>query len=871
MADGNDPMTGDKSDVDERLAELRQRAYDLGQTGQFRTEIRVATEMRRLAKSEHRLMPYMESLFSIMGSSSDCLDPRTRLDCSLELIGLLESDDQARTIEANYDEGHYSYTQSWMTACAYDNLAIATGEMKGYNSDGMHQCISDGIAVCHRTGKLQCITCFRKYAIDVYTAADDIEMALSFARREVDAPINPANDRRFTNHRALWELLVLTGQLEAATETIRKSWELRNTHHNPAEARRNLRNAMREVAALMGQPELFADLQKQTETDPPLAAGECLADEMAQAFAGAIEDLCRGEHAQAIATIAQWDKQLLQRDYLHEWFRARLRLMCAYRLAGKTNELSRLAEPLRERAAQCRDWVTIRLLDRLLDPATRPAPLYALHDFSCGPFSGKDPHSAAPVVEKASASSATPDASADVESSADVPLPSELVQRVGKQIAEIPDRDPDGIEERVRAVCESILAVAPETLADDREACWLLYFLGMVVGEPVAKEAWDWATQVHGRYPQVPAVMNLVAHLGACLQARAEEFATEAIDDAWIESQFRQSLEMDSMAQRGYFRAGQYFLGKGNLGEAERCFARSFRLKRDDQAVALALSEVYENTDRQRDALEVLDLCLREGGEGTDLLYRAGLLARGLSQAEISLAYFDRLETISPGMPFVHYYRALSLLDLDRPQEALEAARKEFEQNPDSEFATQLVSAIALGHLQHPSFAELVEKLLLVRVSTIDNLSRGGLSNLHYRLWQAAAAAEQPQLQSRIETRLLETNLAPDELFQFYRSQQPVEEGIGFFQVELQQPLDGSWNESFAVLPGEEDWPCYHVVWEVLARDEDAAIELAQQWQRRAWNRPAEVMSLNQNGQYNDSPGVISQSGRFPPPSDEDE
>jgi hypothetical protein len=42
----------------------------------------------------------------------------------------------------------------------------------------MHGCISDGIQVCQRTGKLECVNCFREYAAEVYLAADDLPMAL---------------------------------------------------------------------------------------------------------------------------------------------------------------------------------------------------------------------------------------------------------------------------------------------------------------------------------------------------------------------------------------------------------------------------------------------------------------------------------------------------------------------------------------------------------------------------------------------------------------------------------------------------------------------------------------------------------------------
>src|SRR5262249_7849044 len=113
-------------------------------------------------------------------------------------------------------------------ACAYDNLADGTGVLEGYNSEGMHGCITDGIQVCRRTGKLRCISCFREYAMDVYTAADDLAMALHHARSISSQQGGWSNrgDRRWLGHKHEAWLLLLAGQVAAAEEALERALTL---------------------------------------------------------------------------------------------------------------------------------------------------------------------------------------------------------------------------------------------------------------------------------------------------------------------------------------------------------------------------------------------------------------------------------------------------------------------------------------------------------------------------------------------------------------------------------------------------------------------------------------------------------------------
>ena len=119
-----------------------------------------------------------------------------------------------------------------------------------------------------------------------------------------------------------------------------------------------------------------------------------------------------------------------------------------------------------------------------------------------------------------------------------------------------------------------------------------------------------------------------------------------------------------------------------DAGEAERCLARGFRLDRSNEEIARRLAEVYVQSGRPSEALTVLDMCLREGTESPQLLWDAGLRAASLERHEVAVTYFDRFEIVEPDQAWVHYYRALSLLALEKIEDAAEAIERETTRAP---------------------------------------------------------------------------------------------------------------------------------------------------------------------------------------------
>ena len=155
---------GDESQIDQQLQDLQQRAGDLIPLCRFSSSSRLYGELRRRGRVEHRANAYVYGTFFQMDQAQYLLDFHTMRERAVELIAILENEEQARQIQSDFPREQYDYLVYSMSSCAYENLAEATGQLEGYNSEGMHACIADGIQICRRTGKIGCVSCFREYA-----------------------------------------------------------------------------------------------------------------------------------------------------------------------------------------------------------------------------------------------------------------------------------------------------------------------------------------------------------------------------------------------------------------------------------------------------------------------------------------------------------------------------------------------------------------------------------------------------------------------------------------------------------------------------------------------------------------------------------
>jgi hypothetical protein len=358
------------------------------------------------------------------------------------------------------------------------------------------------------------------------------------------------------------------------------------------------------------------------------------------------------------------------------------------------------------------------------------------------------------------------------------------------------------------------------------------------------------------------------------LRLSGNEQMAQKITAERTEQLFRRSLELEGGRARNHLRAGDHFLRENNPGEAERCFARAFRLDRTLSDVAERLADLYGRTERPRDALHVLDLSLREGCTDPGLAFNAAMISFRLDQFDSTLTYLDRFEKLGGENPaWCSYYRAVcryELVEFDAALSMLDLAEQAAQ---GTGWHLDAVRGATLARLGRSDEARAhIETVLTTPFHEVDFLSPMGITSLLERLLKVATEVLHDQLlQARIETRLLRSGLMPEWWFQTVRETGRPTEGVRLFRCLLVQPLDESWNEDPDRLDVEVGWTAYGVEWGILAASEDDAAETALRWQSRCGGLPAVVEELLPGAEtYVDIPGAVWQSSRFPVNDDDD-
>ena len=852
----------ESQNVDQQIADLEASIVDLRERCFEKSAFDLANDMARLARREQRLIPMLMAQFYIVNQAQNLFQNRRGREVSVEMISLLENPEQARRIQANFSESEYAGICSWMTACAYDNLATHTGEILGYNSDGMHQCIADGISVCHRTGKLQCVACFRMYASNVYLASDDVGMALHYATMVASLPENDSgSERRWHGAKNRARILALTGELEAARDTLIKSLELAKSYHNPIEARLDSLCQLETVLWLMGEQESFSKLTGETPGSRGLPVGESLMLDSRWDYRDATIAWCQGDLAKAQELVSRWDQRLLHENLATEWFEARLRLIAIHRLAGDSSKANELAHPLSKRAKIARDWVTIRRLAQLMDSDALITPIAMLKAPLTGPFASAKTTVSVELQPDINVANAGISSEKGKDSHEVKPSP---LTNLFQQILEDLQSSEDGSNRP--SLLESILTIPSEQFVDPTDAARFLNLLPALLykGAPYG-EVWKFGEAVASKFPQTSIVVNLLASLGHALSSIEDSGMSERIGLSRIEALFRKSLDLDPDNASNHNRAAHFYQGQGNMGEAERCLARAFRLKRNDGEIAMQLAEIYRTTDRPRDGLAVLDLCLREGCDEPQVAWIAAHSAVNLKQYQSLLTYLDRFESLMPDQKWVGYYRAIGCLELGNPGKALEAIELEEHRAPENTFGTQFLRACATSALDQPDkFRAHLETLLEFKWWRVDYFTFTGMQSLCERLWNASACLpETDATRLRLLDRLLSAGLAPDKFFEQKRTAIDHEEPVNYYRCVLSQPLDNRWIDFEGRLNGQENWTNYRCLWGILAPDEEAASRMAIVEQSKCYHLPAKIEELECLGNFNDTPGPLWQGIRW--------
>ena len=860
-------------DVNQQIGELMDRIGELREQCRYRSSSRISRELRRFAKAEKQIIPYLHANFYLMNDAQSLLDVETGIEAAVDSIAYLESEEKARKLQPELPEDHYYYTVNWMSTCAYDNLATHTAEKEGYNSDGVHDCINDGIQVCRRTGKLECITCFREYATDVYRAADDVDMALHYARMISGNPQpDPENDRRWVGAKDIADLLLLSGQLGAAREAAIEALKLAGTYHSVLSAQMESTSLLSTILDLEGRPEDLDSLVEECGVDPAsfpeIEPDEYPVFELQKAMHQATSACCRGEYSAAIGHLVEWDRRLLVQKCLSHWFEVRLRLIAIHKLAGQDNKAEALIRQLMPKAQAARDWLTIRRLKLLIFSEVKPNPLATLSSFQTGVFAEEQPGAVAaldatePSEPKHARAAQETGMRSDVK---ETPLKATLDQYVETL------QEAGGEEEACRMVQRAILAYQASDVEHPEDAARLIHMAHVFSSlNENAAEVWEWAQPFLTKFPQDPAVLNVVADLGDTARETTDGDPDTIATVDQLERMLRESLDLDPGHAGNFARAGAFFLQHGEMGEAERCYARSFRLDRTRSDVAVRLADLYNESDRARDALAVLDLCLREGCQDPAVYWQAGQIAFEQEKYDWVLTYYNRLEEVWPDKPWVPFYLAWALMETGKHDEALRVLESESLRNTDCRYHVDALRACifgAKGKNEAERFRKELQKVLDQRLSNVEALSQHDLTRLFHKL-TAAVACLAPDDETRLafEVLTLQTGLAAEMLFEPHRQQEPVEEGLSYFVVLIRQPLDENWPMHPGCLSGQEPWPAYVCPWGVLARDEEEAEQWVKKWQSQCYPLEMEVLDVQlQNEGYRDSPGIVWQGAHQPP------
>lgn len=851
-------MSEEHNPIDQQLQQLAERSEQLFQECRLRSALQLAKEASRLARGHGRVVQYMHGLFDQMRFGHGLLDPKLTRAAAVELVVLLEDEEQARRIQPDLDEGHYHWVCSWMSSCAYDNLAEATGLMAGFNSAGLHACINDGIQVCRQTGKLECVKCFREYAADVYLAADDLAMVRCQCQPLLEyREENDQRDRRWSALLKMAWVNVLEGRLTRAAAELNDAQHLCQAENVYLKLRAAwlVRTAAAEVRILLGQP-LPESLFAQPGLELP-EAGQWPRIELDLAKVEALQAVTRGDYEQGAAMLTVWDRRLTEQHCLREWFEVRLRLIAAYLLAENRSRAEALAKGLEAQAHQAQDYLTIRRLKRLLDPAAAVCPIPLLEDAETAAPAGS---ALAAEVSRESVQDDPQAETDDVQFHA-TPL-SETLSRYMQEIVATQDDQP------ARAILlNELLSHTVGNVTEASDAAYLVHLARFVIdGTAEALRVWPWALGLRSAFPDDATVQSIVAALGQFFRSVDPETFDPLIPIDALEKWFRLSLALNASHPRNFARAGEFFYDAGNLGEAERCFSRAFRLERVDGAAARRLAEIYRETDRPRDALTVLDLCLREGTRDADVAWEAAMTALQLDQHDALLTYLDRFsELAETGQTWLHYYRALAQFHLGQLDDCLQELQRELEYNPPGRFHLHALRTCVLEKQGEREAARgEIRKLLRIRLADVDYLSLHGLVRLADLLCSAISdwPLEDP-LRRKTARRLLKAGLLSDGFLDALRQQNPESDGLRFFRVQLRQALDASWPESEGCLAGQAGWKEYLIDWGVLAETEREAVERVLELQSVCEKTRAQVVHVESSDEaFRDKPGVVWQGYR---------
>lgn len=889
--------------LDRQIQELWDRMQELEERGLFRSTIRVAQELRRLAKTERRLVPYIRATLVITHCTLATYEAELGMELATEMVALLESEEHARQFQPDFPDDEYRNVVFWLSTCAYHHLGSHAAIRYGYGSPRVRDVVREGNEVCRRTGKIACLDCFRDYTVWVYMTLGDEQTALHFARSiENKLPILDQGDHRFEGARMHAFIHLLCGRLSDAVDQSRRALELAKVYHTPLPAKLDAftllgsalyvsgrGNELEELCAEVGEP-LDWSLFPPEDENPALAWRKALFD--------AVVAVSEDRPAEAAAILDRWDRRLSYWDAVPDWLETRTRLISVLRLMGKDGQADGLEEDLRRRVNPGEAALYYARLDAVRSGKTPPNAI----GFLDAPTTERIP---LPPLTQRAGESPDEDQPQKPSENSQVPAVDWDKTPMGPLFNAWFQRLPDGTDASAKdmeVILDEMLAFDPADVELPEDGARLIFVAGQLASVlRREKDVWYWAQKLLERFPEHPDVLNLAATAGLGAWMRQAQIAAEwqqsqdqeaegeasetpadgtpaemptkdltdprLPDQQMLEHLMRKSLDLKPDHPRHFYRAGVLFHVLGLQGDAEWCFARSFALDRTQSAAALALAEVYADSKRDEDALFVLDLCLREGKvEDADVAWEAGLAAFRLERFAEAATYFNLAGQWRSAQPWLAYYYAWALLQISRPDEAETQIDVFAELHGPDHFAARALRAWLAGvRGETDTLREIIQSLLDVPLREVEDLTPLGIEKILRQLWRVVKSylpADDP-LQSALVERLFRAGMVPDDFFEEERSRRPVTEGLTYYECVVEQPLDDNWPTDPACLVQQKHWREYYASWGVLARNEEEAEHYVIQAQQRCYSLPPTLMSCEEadNG-FRDRPGVVWQGTR---------
>ena len=857
----NDEMQDD-------LQVMLDKVSDLYSSTQYLTTLRLAEEAHRKAKSEKELIHLLNANFYIMNSANSSMRYQRAVEACLETIPLLESEEEASKLQPDFEASDYYQHQWWLSACTYDNLATATAALQGNNADGLHQCIADGISVCQRTGKTQCITCFREYATEVFLASDDLEMARKHAEINANKKTGESKERVWVSTRDLIGMAMLEGNYESARRLFDKAPSEIGDYYNSEKAKSDCYTKLEEFKLMLGELSSEDEMTKSRSQTPELRA----ADENPRAKFeldknDALQQALQGDYENAAKSLSLWDRELLGKSHLKDWFDVRLRILAIlFKSEPQGKRFEKLSKQLLEKARAANDWLTVRRFNCLANGSVEWTPLALIGTPTLGLFA----HDGDPQNVDVSRES-------QVKQPGQQPEPEKLPMDFGEdsELARALDSiQPRFIEllaseyqdkSEAESIWQELLNLDTAT-APAPQVGRLLYLadgLSWHVESPWTK--FQWLQLKLEEFPDDARILSLAANLAdtfielheKAIDNEENDALPKELDFDWVGLQHENAIKISGDLASVFSRAGGFYFRRGNLDKAERYLARASRLDRTDAFAALKLSEIYADSDRQLDALNVLDLCIRSGCEDSEVIWAAVMAAKTLGKYEELLTYAARFDELVEDYPWSCYYSADALLELKRYEEAHEKAKQLAELDDSVPLATLSMQAMSLKHMGRTEEAnKLVRTCINLKFSDSVQMSPPGALAAVDRLFNSIS--EESGLRTELANRFAPGGFLPEEYFETLVDEESASCKVRFFVIVMMQTLGPNWSDAMNAFPFQFEWQTASQNYGVIAEDGDQAAKIAQEFHAMHWPSGCSVEAVNETDhEYHDRPRIV--------------